>query len=89
MNIKTIEIGSEDHIILTKNGIAVGVIEIRRIEREDLYLAEKYDAFQFVGFGIEERHPTGSRFYGGFACAGSFYGSKATVEAIEEVLIKS
>jgi hypothetical protein len=81
MNIKTVELGSENHILLTRNGKVVAVIDVKLEERFDYHTEKTYESFKLVGHGIEERHAMTSYFLGDFWSGG--------IEAIEEALIKS
>jgi hypothetical protein len=89
MSIKTVELGSENHIVLTLNGQPVGVIQIDKFQRVDSITNKVYDAVDLVGRGIEHRGSISSRFLGMFAASMSLTLNEATIEATEEVLIKS
>lgn len=89
MNIKTVELGSENHILLTRNGKVVAVIDVKLEERFDYHTGKSYESFKLVGHGIEERHAMTSYFLGDFWSGGSFSGPESSIEAIEEALIKS
>lgn len=86
---KIIDLGSENHIILTLNGKPVGVIDVKKFERVDSVTNETYDAVELIGRGVEHRGAISSEFLGMFAASMSLNVREATVEAIEEVLIKS
>lgn len=68
MATKVIELdGSEDHIVLMKNGIAYGVIKVRKTTR-GLTAADQYEAISFVGAGVTERvNDFTQKFIGDFA----------------------
>lgn len=89
MNIKTVELGSENRIILTLNGAPVGIIDITNLKRVDYHVGTTYDAVELTGRGVECRKGISSHFLGMFAASMSIIVNEATVDAVEEVLIKS
>lgn len=89
MIIKTVDLGSENRIILTLDGVPVGVIDITNLKRVDYQTGTTYDAVELTGRGVEHRKGISSRFLGMFAASMSLAVREATVEGIEEVLIKS
>lgn len=89
MIIKTVELGSENRIILTLNGAPVGIIDITNLKRVDYHTGTTYDAVELTGRGVEHRKGISSHFLGMFSASMSITVSEPTIDGVEEVLIKS